>query len=895
METCPTCGEPLGEQDFCAVCMVAGALDPTPSEPGTFGRYRILRLVGEGGMGAVYEAEQDHPHRTVALKVIKTGLLNPELLRRFTQESETLARLHHPGIAQVYESGTADNGFGAQPYFAMEFIQGEPLDQYANACNLSTARRLRLMVQICDAVEHAHQRGIIHRDLKPANILVEEHGSPKILDFGVARMTDLDAQATRQTGLGQLVGTLAYMSPEQVLADPLELDTRSDVYTLGVILYELLAERLPYAITRHLNQAVEAIREQDPPMLGAINREYRGDIEIIVAKALEKEKTRRYSSAANLGADIVRFLEDQPIAARRPSAAYQVRKFTRRHRGLVAGVAAVFLALVAGLVASAVEAGRARMAEHAALAAKQAATLERDRAVAAEAQAEQATGKAAASEAQARRDRDQAMREQQRADTESATAKAVNEFLLKDLLAQASNQVQAGPGAKPDPDLKIRTALDRAAARIQGKFERQPYVEASIRQTVGESYLDLGLYPQAQAQLERAVELRQRASGADSLEAARTMRSLAEVYEFQGKYARTEQLLTHVLAVESRSLGEQDPETLRTMSDLAVAYRYLANYSRAQPLFTKVLEAQRDTIGEENPDTLATMSALGESYQKQGMSEKAAQIFTRVLAVSRKVLGEEHPTTVSAMNDLANAYLTEGQYPEAERLYSSVHEIQRRVRGEEHPNTLLTSANLALLAWREGKLDQAERMYQQLMEAAPRVFGPQHPRTLNFMNHLAGLYREEQEYQLAEALYSKVLAGRRAALGGQHPDTIAAMADLGYVRLKLKQYADAEAVLRESLAAHEKSTSAEWLRFRDESLLGASLAGQRKFELAEPLLLAGYGGLIAQARNIPGPDRPMVHDAGRWILQLYRDWGRADKVARWNQKLLDTNVAEPAK
>jgi tetratricopeptide (TPR) repeat protein len=318
--------------------------------PAAIGHYRILRLLGEGGMGAVYEAEQEHPRRTVALKVIKAAWASPALIRRFEQESQALGRLHHPGIAQIYEAGTAETSFGLQPFFAMELIAGQPLCRYADARRLNTRQRLELMMRVCEAVEHAHRRGIIHRDLKPGNILVDEHGQPKILDFGVARVTDSDAQATRQTDMGQLLGTLAYMSPEQVTADPLAVDTRSDVYALGVILYELLAGKLPYTISGQLHEAVLTIREQDPASLSTVSRIYRGDIETIVSKALEKDKERRYASAADLAADIRRYLEDEPITAKPPSTTYQLRKFARRHKALVGVVAAIFLALVSGIL-----------------------------------------------------------------------------------------------------------------------------------------------------------------------------------------------------------------------------------------------------------------------------------------------------------------------------------------------------------------------------------------------------------------------------------------------------------------------------------------------------------------------------------------------------------------
>src|SRR5579872_6400536 len=254
--------------------------------PQAIGRYRIRALVGEGGMGAVYEAEQENPRRTVALKVIRSALAAPELRRRFAQESQVLGRLQHPGIARIYEAGAAETELGPQPYFAMELIRGAPLLEYARRRGLNTRQRVDLMVKVCEAADHAHQRGIIHRDLKPGNILVDETGQPKILDFGVARLTDSDANSTRQTNVGEVVGTLAYMSPEQILADPQKLDARSDVYALGVLLYELLAGRLPYEVSTRLHEAARAIREQDPAPLRQLNRGDRADLEIVISKAL---------------------------------------------------------------------------------------------------------------------------------------------------------------------------------------------------------------------------------------------------------------------------------------------------------------------------------------------------------------------------------------------------------------------------------------------------------------------------------------------------------------------------------------------------------------------------------------------------------------------------------
>jgi tetratricopeptide (TPR) repeat protein len=825
--------------DVTRTAAVPGADAATAAQrplPRSVGPYRILRLLGEGGMGTVYEAEQEHPRRTVALKVIRPGWATAEILRRFEQESQALGRLQHPGIAQIHEAATADSGSGPQPYFAMEFIRGDSLHAYAATHHLNARQRLELMVKICDAVHHAHQRGIIHRDLKPGNILVDETGQPKILDFGVARVTDSDAYATRQTDVGQLIGTLAYMSPEQVLADPLELDVRSDVYALGVILYELLAGHLPYTISRLIPEAARAIREEDPAPLSSINRIYRGDIETIVAKSLEKEKARRYASAAELAGDIGRYLKDEPITARPPSTIYQLQKFARRHQALVWGIAAVFVVLIAGIIASTWQAARATRAEHAARA-------------------------------------------------EAATATAINDFLLNDLLSQAGASTQARPDTKPDPDLKVRTALDRAATRVEGKFDTQPVVKASIHSTIANAYWELGLFTEAEQHYRRAVDLRERALGKEHPDTLAANNNLGNLYREEGKYAEAEPVLASVLAIRQRVLGADHPDTLVTMANLGIVLHEQGKYAEAEPLLTKVLETERRTRGEEDQETIISMMNLGKLYSDVGKAAEAEALLSRAVEIGRRTLGEEHPRWIGAMNNLAAIYAAAGKFAEAEPIFRTLSEVQRRVLGEEHPDALTVTNNLAVVCRQIGKQAEAEALLTRVMEVQHRVLGDDHPNQLATMSSLAQVYQLQGKLAEAKALLTRTLAGQRRVNGPEHLGTLNTMRVLGGIYRDEGHYGQAEALLREALKGYLKVRPDFWARFDVESTLGASLAGQKRYADAEPLLLSGYEGMSRLEASIPPINKPSVQRAGEWIAALYQSSGQTAKAGEWRQQL----------
>jgi tetratricopeptide (TPR) repeat protein len=739
-------------------------------------------LLGEGGMGSVYLAEQENPHRVVALKVIKPGFVTAEVLRRFEQEAHALGRLQHPGIAHIHEAGTADSGFGPQPYFAMEFIEGQALLEFAKARHLNLRARLELIAKVCDAVNHAHQRGIIHRDLKPGNIIVDETGQPKILDFGVARVTDSDVEMTRQTDKGQLIGTLNYMSPEQVLANPEELDIRSDVYALGVIAYQLLTGKMPYDTNRKaLHEVVRAIREEDPAPLSSINRIYRGDVQTVVTKALEKDKTRRYASAAELADDIRRYLADQPIVAHPPSTSYQLQKFVRRHRALVAGTAAVFLVLIAGVIVSTWQAVRARRAE--------------------------------------------------------AAAKAVSDFLQNDLLAQASAANQSGPTMKPDPDLKVRTALDRAAANVAGKFDKHPEVEAAIRNTLGQTYQDLGLYAESRKQLEVALALYQRMEGRDDPKTLDTAGRLGVTAYYQGRYAEAETLESQTLEIDRRVLGPKHIDTLKAMKNLATIYSAEGKNVQAEALLVQTLEVDRRVLGPEDPDTLKSAASLARVYKNLGKYAEAEALHRQTLEIDRRVLGPEHPLTLLCMHDLGSVYAYEGKYAQAEVLYSQIVEIERRVLGPEHPDTLLAEGNLGNTFRLQGKNAQAEALYSQILEIERRVSGPEHPDTLKCMNGLADTYNAEGKYAQAEVLDSQTLEIARRVFGTEHPTTLSYMSALSLTYRDAGKYALAEALFSQLLEiggrvlGPEHPSTLRWI-----SYLGYTYSADGKYAQAEALL-----------------------------------------------------------
>ncbi len=782
--------------------------------PDRIGRYRIVGVLGEGGMGIVYEAEQESPRRRVAVKVVRGGHVVDEMqLRMFQREVDTLARLQHPNIGAIYESGRTEDG---RHFFAMELVRGDTLDDYLAARGEAETAdeirfRLALFRKITDAVHYAHQRGVIHRDLKPSNIIVTEAGAHeadgsdttttwtglrvpeiKILDFGLARITEGDIQAATLTAeIGVIKGTLPYMSPEQTRGDPEEVDLRADVYALGVILFEMLSGQRPYDLARGaLIEAVRVICEVPPAPLRQTMpgvRRLDADVETIVGKALEKEADRRYSSAAALSQDVARYLSSQPILARPPSAVYQLRKFAARNRVLVGGIAATFVVLVAGVVVSTVL-GLREAAER-----KEAVRARQDLEQVVEFQSEmlsdvdpEGVGRRLMADLQGRVGKVRRSRGASDAEVEQAMAAFV----------ATVEGINATNAALRLIDEEI---LGRAEAVIAERFSDQPLIEARLRTTIGETYSALGLYAPAEVHLRRALALRQERLGDDAPETLDSLDDLAVLLRDQGRYGDALPVAEQTLAARTRVLGSSHQDTLASANTLALVYTSLGRLEEAEQLYEDTLAAQRRVLGAEHPHTMSTMNNLGILYDDQHRYAAAQEQLAATLDLRRRVLGSDAKPTLATMSNLAKAYAHAFRYAEAEQLFEEVLATQRRVLGDEHPVTLAVMNNLAIVYESQGRHADAESLHLQTLALRRRVLGAEHPDTLVSMTNLANVYAGWGRPADAERIDRGVLATRHRVLGPDHPDTLVSMNNLAVMYRDLGRYSEAEPLLVDAL------------------------------------------------------------------------------------------------
>ncbi len=744
---------------------------PSQEPLGTIGKYRVLERVGEGGFGEVYAAEQTEPvKRRVALKVLKAGMDTREVLARFEAERQALAMMDHPNIAKVLDTGETEQG---RPYFVMELVKGEPLTRYCDRERLSTRERLDLFLRVCQAIQHAHQKGVIHRDVKPSNVLVtivDGKPVPKVIDFGIAKATASSlTEKTLYTMRGQVIGTPAYMSPEQAEMSGLDVDTRTDVYSLGVLLYELLTGRLPFEAETLREAGLDTmrriIREEEPPKpstrvstIGEGAKEaaarrrtdparwrkaLRRELDWIVMKALEKDRNRRYETVNGMAMDVGRYLADQPVMAGPPSAIYRMQKYVKRHRVAVGFAATIFLAVVLGLVQANVQKARIAAA--------------RDEAVLA------------------------------------ITS-------LEEMLASVDP-------TKSGRDVTVRETLDETAKTLGEKFEDQPLVEARLRRTVGNTYYGLGEYGTAEEHLRRAVEIRRSRLGEEDAATFEALGDLAWAYDGQGRYEEAEALFQQ--ALRRRVPGEEDIGIVETMNGLATAYKHLGRFDEAEELYRETLEVSRRVLGAEHERTLTTMGNLSSNYVSQERYNEAEALSREALGVSRRVLGEDHPQTLSCKGTLATVLWGQKRHDEAEAIQRELLETKRRVLGKDHMSTLSSMNSLASALMNLGRQDEAEILYVDALETSRRVFGEDHPQVLVVAGNLAALYWWQERFSEAESLQRETLEIQSRVLGQEHPATLRSRENLAWTYQKLGQPEKATAIFEEVLEVSRRVLGVE--------------------------------------------------------------------------------------
>jgi len=849
------------------------------------GAFTLLARLGEGGVGVVYRAEQAEPlRRAVAFKVIKPGMDTREVLARFDAERQALAVMDHPGIARVYEAGVTPRG---RPYFAMELVEGVPLTRYCDERSLSVPARLELFLQVCHAVQHAHQKGVIHRDLKPSNILVTtgDGGAPvpKIIDFGISKAVAAGSAPPFRavTELAAFVGTPGYMSPEQAAGEA-GLDTRSDIYSLGVVLHELLTGRTPHESGGRLDPlewrrrireeeaarpslcfqrlgpddrgAVALVRGTTPPRLAA---SLRGDLDWIVLRCLEKDRARRYATANELARDLECHRRDEPVSAAAPSHFYRLGKSIQRNRVAYAASTLVFLSLVVATVVSRSQAVRATRAEQ--FAAQRAA---------AEAAAR---GRAEAAERTAAR--------------EAATSRAIADFLSRDLLAQAS------PENQPDRDVKLRTVLDRAAAKVEARFTDQPLVEAALRETIGDTYETLGDYAAMQAQLEKVVALRRQQLGPDHLETLAAAAKLFGALRLSAQIDAAEKLGRDTLERLERTVGTTHPQTVR----LRITYQkivYRGRYREAEPLLRATLADAKRVLGPEDPSTLAAMSDFAVVLFETGRVEEARALAQETLDIKTRVLGPEHPGTLPTAINLAAMDAQLGQFAEARALAERVHRVRQKLLGPTHPQTLSAATILGnvLVALRD--FAAAEPLVTATRAAQLEKLGPEHPATLNTQVTLASIWFDTDRFEPAEKLLSETIPVLQRRFGPGYADTLGATVMLARVAIERSDWPRALALLEPALAVARNTTGeAATATLNLQLQLAHAFAGADRPTEAEKLFREVYQLRAERYGRDHGETIVAARAYGRCLLKFGRAAEAEPVLRHWHESLLKLPAA----
>ena len=821
--------------------------EATPDMPDYIAGYRIIRILGEGGMGVVYEARQQSPKRSVALKVIRGGVFIYEhRVKLFRREAQALARLSHPGIASIYEAGRTEAG---DHFFAMELIEGSLLNDYLrnNPVLPDTSRedvrtRLELFLQICHAVGYAHQHGVIHRDLKPSNIFVvdnhiEEESSEitthiKILDFGLARITDCDVSlVTVATEEGKIHGTLSYMSPEQARGNPERIDLRSDIYSRGVILYEMMTGVLPLDIRRVLiHESVRVICEDTPKRPSTLLRSLRGDLETIVLKTLEKDPDRRYQSVAELAEDVRRYLSDEPILARPPSLTYQFKKLVVRHKALFAFAAALFVLITAfGVTMSFLY------------------TAQRT--------------------------------ERLRTEEARGRAEKVNLFLQEMLSSVAPEEARGR-------EVNVRFILDEAAKRVDTELADQPEVQASARSALGTTYQKLGLFEEAERHLKMALEMRKKVFGYNHPDVARSLHDLG--WLIHDKVGSTydeeaERLIREALAIQKDLLGPEHPDIAMSLDHLGDLLRHKGEYVNAERLQREGLEMRKHLFGISSKEVAESLTNLGIVLHARGEYARAESVYNEALRTNTDLFGPEHPSVAQSMMHLARTMEAQGNFDTTEKLYRQVIDINRKLYDDNHSSIAYTLRYLALLLEKKGNLAEAESLHVEALEMLKNLFGEEHYQVAVSLECLADFYWQRRgNCTRAESMYREALAIRRKLYGDEHLSTTPTLTALGEVLTTQGRTDEALPYLTTALRIREESLpDDDWKIASTRVAFGGCLLTLGRYEEAETALLESER-VLGFAKNAPPRRR---RDCLEKLITLYETLGDSQKSSLYRAEL----------
>ena len=824
-----------------------GAVD----KPGTrIGRYKLVRVLGEGGMGIVHLAEQTQPiRRQVALKVIKPGMDTKQVIAQFEAERQVLAFFDHANIACVYDAGMTQHG---RPFFVMEYVQGMPITEFCDQQKLNLTERLGLFLQVCEAVHHAHQKGVIHRDIKPSNVLVSTRDSkhlPKIIDFGVAKaMGKLLTEYSLHTEASQLLGTPEYMSPEQADMANEDIDVRSDVYSLGVLLYVLLVGHLPFDTRKLRAHGIEhirkIIREQDPKTLGtrlaaldaagegrgiaqcrqtdikALLKTLRTELEWIPLMAMRKERERRYQSAAELIQDLRNYLNGEPLLAGPPGSAYRVRKFVRRNKTLVLAGLVLLVSLIGATLVSTLFAIQAQR--------------------------------------------------------EAKNAAEIYTFFDENILDSLN------PLKSNADEITASAILNKASENLENRFKDEPIIEASIRQKLASAYRELGTLESAQTHQELALQLRHASLGDQHPDTLKSMYAAAVLYREQSRYAEAVQLAGQALSGQKRVLGPDHTSTLLTMNILGQAYQEQGNLNEAEAILKQAENIAIRALGEEDKYTLFIRVSLASVYRAQGQFSRAETLLETILPPYQRLWGEEHPYTLDLMRVLGMLYSRHKDPGDAKDIFSRELEIRRRVLGEEHLQTLSTMRSLAKLHTQQGRYPEANDLAVRALEIGLRKYGEDHPTTLWSGNRLAVLRTVQKQYTEAEALLVQVIAGWTRGSGEGHPNTLRAKIRLSRVYMAQDRYSEAMPLLLDAFEGLSNKLGPDHPDALDAANdLGVLYMKLRRFDDALPLLTRAW-----QGRQLKfGVDHPDTLVSLNHIIALFEAWDKPAEAARWHAKL----------